>query len=152
MRMTTICIVLATAGCVLSAACDVSAQGNGQATVGTWHVVESRVDGEPVDWRLTYTFMADKIEVKERGRLLRRGTFKVDTKHVPMQIVFDYPRQGAWDPIHWKAIYEFDSGQLRMCFTSDGRASPVAFPHRNAEQGFNVLVFSREQALPKKRK
>jgi uncharacterized protein (TIGR03067 family) len=114
---------------------------------GTWKQVSIESNGQKEGFAKgmapRFTIRGDRYTVEAGGKVLERGTLKVDPATKPRQsdlIVMD----GASKVKTYPGIYEITGDELRTCFTRTGGNRPTEFT-AGAESGRAVAVYRRVQ-------
>jgi uncharacterized protein (TIGR03067 family) len=98
---------------------------------GTWQVVSAISKGEKVPAEdiaeLELVIEGDKINVREKGRIQERMTFKIDPAKKPRAIDFTHTEGSKKDKVDY-AIYHLDGDALKICVNEEsGGARPTQF-------------------------
>ena len=82
---------------------------------GTWTIVSSEEDGQPVAKLkgVTFTFAGEKVTMTQNGQE-KKGTFKLDPDKKLKEI--DLTEDGSGNSM--KGIYSIDGDTLKLCFPS----------------------------------
>jgi uncharacterized protein (TIGR03067 family) len=113
---------------------------------GTWQVVSATSKGEKVPAEdiadLELVIEGDKINVREKGRIQERMTFKIDPGKKPRAIDFTHTEGSKKDKVD-HAIYQVDGDNLKICVNEEsGGARPTAFAS-NAGSTHSLVVLKR---------
>ena len=98
---------------------------------GTWQVVSAISKGEKVPAEdvaeLELLIEADKISVREKGKVQERMTFKIDPAKKPRAINFTHTDGPNKDKVDY-AIYQLNGDTLKICVNEkSGEARPTEF-------------------------
>jgi uncharacterized protein (TIGR03067 family) len=135
------------AGLVLAAEAptDDAAKKDLEKFQGTWTTVRVEENGEKVpegELRgLTLTVEGDKRTVRQRGKVLARGTFKLDASESPKQIDITLEAGDAKGRT-FRGIYELEGDWQKVCLALEGGERPKEFSAK-AGSGHLLQVFKR---------
>jgi uncharacterized protein (TIGR03067 family) len=141
-------IVCLAAGRGVSAATeDAAVENEVKKLAGTWIGVSGEETGKKAPEKeikqLKLVFAGDKFTATAGGKLVMKGSVRVDPARKPktIDLVSDGPRQkGKISP----GIYELDGDTLRLCLVDTGAERPKEFSTDGAE-GRHLLVYKRER-------
>lgn len=143
---TLICVTLASLFVIGIAAAGDDAKADLKRLQGTWQVVSAISKGEKVPaediFELELVIEGDKINVREKGKVQERMTFKIDPAKKPPAIDFTHTDGPKKDKVD-HAIYQLDGDNLKICVNEEsGGARPRAFAS-NAGSTYSLVVLKR---------
>ena len=120
---------------------------------GNWQLIslerEWKADPPEDAKKLTLTIQGDKFVLRKEGAVVSEGTMKVDPSKKPKELeetITTGPNKGKT----FRAIYEIDEDQHKVCFAAVGKDRPTAFATQPSD-GRVLQVWKRvkrSQTLP----
>jgi uncharacterized protein (TIGR03067 family) len=118
-----------------------------QKLQGTWTVVSAQADGQKQSEEslkgAKLTVSGDKYTVTRDGRVVERGTLRIDPAQRPKTIDAT-PAEGEYKGKTFHGIYEVNGDTARDCFAPPGQERPKEFTSK-AGSGVVVRTYKRSK-------
>jgi uncharacterized protein (TIGR03067 family) len=138
--------VLITAGFLISGPTESNAEKKqGTKLQGTWVGISAEEAGKKEGYQQgQLVFDGDRFTARYGGRILMKGTFKIDPSKKPGAIDLN-STEGRIQGQTAEGIYEVNGDTLRLGLVDPGKPRPTKFT-RDGGVGHHVLVYKRNKS------